>query len=123
MSFLTILVKGITGDRPLTSKALPTAITIDPRAESLGQDRARKNWNSIGDHAPAYLINLWLATGEDKYADFLVSIADTIVQHFPDYEHSPFVQERYNEDWTPDATCGKFTEGLTNFALKDGNLH
>ncbi len=81
-------------------------ITFDPRAESLGKDRARKNWNSIGDHAPAYLINLWLATGEDKYADFLVSIADMIVQRFPDYEHSPFVQERYSEDWTPDTTWG-----------------
>ncbi len=81
-------------------------VTFDPRAESLGKDSARKNWNSIGDHAPAYLINLWLATGDDKYADFLISIADTIVQHFPDYEQSPFVQERYHEDWTPDTTWG-----------------
>jgi len=39
-------------------------ITFDPRAESLGRNRARKNWNSVGDHAPAYLINLYLATGE-----------------------------------------------------------
>jgi mannose/cellobiose epimerase-like protein (N-acyl-D-glucosamine 2-epimerase family) len=81
-------------------------VSFDPRAEGLGKDRARKNWNSVGDHAPAYLINLWLATGEDKYADFLVEIADTIVQRFPDYEHSPFVQERYHEDWTPDTTWG-----------------
>jgi mannose/cellobiose epimerase-like protein (N-acyl-D-glucosamine 2-epimerase family)/anti-anti-sigma regulatory factor len=79
-------------------------VTFDPRSESLDKDRARKNWNSVGDHAPAYLINLWLATGEDKYADFLVSIADTIVQHFPDYEHSPFVQERFHEDWSHDTT-------------------
>ena len=27
------------------------------RATSLGRNRARKNWNSVGDHAPAYLIN------------------------------------------------------------------
>jgi mannose/cellobiose epimerase-like protein (N-acyl-D-glucosamine 2-epimerase family) len=81
-------------------------VTFDPRAESLDKDRARKNWNSIGDHAPAYLINLWLATGDDKYAGFLVSIADTIVQHFPDYTQSPFVQERHHEDWTPDTTWG-----------------
>ena len=33
-------------------------ITLDPRSESLGRNRARKNWNSVGDHAPAYLINL-----------------------------------------------------------------
>ncbi|GCF07969.1 AGE family epimerase/isomerase [Dictyobacter arantiisoli] len=81
-------------------------ITFDPRAESLGQDRARKNWNSVGDHAPAYLINLWLATGEDKYADFLVNTADTIAQHFPDPEHSPFVQEKFHEDWSHDTTWG-----------------
>jgi mannose/cellobiose epimerase-like protein (N-acyl-D-glucosamine 2-epimerase family)/anti-anti-sigma regulatory factor len=79
-------------------------ITFNPRAESLGKDRARKNWNSIGDHAPAYLINLWLATADDKYADFLVYTADTIAEHFPDYEHSPFVQERYYEDWSQDTT-------------------
>ena len=33
---------------------------------SLGHNRARKNWNSVGDHAPAYLINLCLATGEHE---------------------------------------------------------
>ncbi len=81
-------------------------VTFDPRAESLGQDRARKNWNSVGDHAPAYLINLWLATGEKKYADFLAYTADTIVAHFQDYEHSPFVQERFFEDWSKDQTWG-----------------
>lgn len=81
-------------------------VTFNPRAESLGKDRARKNWNSVGDHAPAYLINLWLATGEEKYADFLAYTADTIADHFPDYENSPFVQERYFEDWSQDKTWG-----------------
>ena len=33
---------------------------------SLRHNRARKNWNSVGDHAPAYLINLYLATGEQR---------------------------------------------------------
>ena len=81
-------------------------VTFNPRAESLGQDQARKNWNSVGDHAPAYLINLWLATGEKKYADFLAYTADMIVEHFQDYEHSPFVQERFFEDWSKDQTWG-----------------
>lgn len=27
-------------------------ITLDAHAESLGRNRARKNWNSVGDHAP-----------------------------------------------------------------------
>jgi len=52
------------------------------------------------------LINLWLATGEDKYADFLEYTFDTIEKHFPDYEHSPFVQERFHEDWSHDTTWG-----------------
>ncbi len=81
-------------------------VTFNPRAESLGQDQARKNWNSVGDHAPAYLINLWLATGDEKYADFLISTAETILQHFPDDKNSPFVQERFHEDWSPDTTWG-----------------
>lgn len=83
-------------------------ITLDPRSSALdkGNNRAKKNWNSVGDHAPAYLINLWLATGEEKYADFLVSTADTIAEHFPDDEHSPFVQERFFEDWSRDTTWG-----------------
>jgi hypothetical protein len=49
-------------------------ISLDPRAESLAHNRARKNWNSVGDHAPAYLINLRLATGEQKYVDFLEAL-------------------------------------------------
>ena len=81
-------------------------ITLDPRAESLGNNRAKKNWNSVGDHAPAYLINLYLATGEQKYADFLEYTFDTIVRRFPDYEHSPFVQERFFEDWSHDQSWG-----------------
>ena len=81
-------------------------ITLDPRAESLAHNRARKNWNSVGDHAPAYLINLYLATGEPRYAAFLEDTFDTIAQHFPDYDQSPFVQERFFEDWRPDTTWG-----------------
>ncbi len=81
-------------------------ITLDPRAESLGHNRARKNWNSVGDHAPAYLINLYLATGDPKYADFLEYTFDTIAKYFPDYENSPFVQERFNEDWSHDQAWG-----------------
>ncbi|MFQ5794622.1 MAG: AGE family epimerase/isomerase [Candidatus Bipolaricaulia bacterium] len=81
-------------------------ITLDPRSETLGPNRARKNWNSVGDHAPAYLINLWLATGEEQYADMLAYCADAIEKHFPDYQHSPFVQERFREDWSHDTTWG-----------------
>jgi mannose/cellobiose epimerase-like protein (N-acyl-D-glucosamine 2-epimerase family) len=80
--------------------------TFDPKSEKLGRNRATKNWNSVGDHAPAYLINLWLATGEHKYADFLAETADTIVERFPSKDESPFVQERFFEDWSADKTWG-----------------
>ncbi|AFY61250.1 AGE family epimerase/isomerase [Synechococcus sp. PCC 6312] len=81
-------------------------LMLDPRSDSLGRNKARKNWNSVGDHAPAYLINLWLATGEQKYADMLEYTFDTIEKYFPDYENSPFVQERFYEDWSHDTTWG-----------------
>lgn len=81
-------------------------ITLDAHAEGLGHNRARKNWNSVGDHAPAYLINLWLATGEKSHADFLEYTFDTIAEHFPDYENSPFVQEKFFDDWSKDQSWG-----------------
>ena len=77
-------------------------VSLDPRSPKLGHNRARKNWNSVGDHAPAYLINALLATGRKDLEDFLAATGDTIVARFPDYEHSPFVQERFREDWSHD---------------------
>lgn len=81
-------------------------VTLSPHCETLGRNRAKKNWNSVGDHAPAYLINLWLATGKEEYADLLEYTFDTIEKRFPDYDHSPFVQERFYEDWSRDTTWG-----------------
>ncbi len=81
-------------------------VTFDPKSDSLGPNKGRKNWNSVGDHAPAFLINLWLATGDPKYKDFLTYCADCIVKYFPDYENSPFVQERFMEDWAKDQSWG-----------------
>jgi mannose/cellobiose epimerase-like protein (N-acyl-D-glucosamine 2-epimerase family) len=79
-------------------------IALDPRSDALGANKGKKNWNSVGDHAPAYLINLYLATGERRYADFLEYTFDTIEQYFPDHDHSPFVQEKFYEDWSHDTT-------------------
>jgi mannose/cellobiose epimerase-like protein (N-acyl-D-glucosamine 2-epimerase family) len=81
-------------------------VTMSPHHESLGPNRSRKNWNSVGDHAPAYLINLWLATGRDRYAEMLERTFDAIVEHFPDPDGNPFVRERFHADWTPDPTHG-----------------
>lgn len=79
-------------------------INLDPRSDALGANKGKKNWNSVGDHAPAYLINLWLATGENRYAAMLEHTFDTITRYFPDYQSSPFVQEKFYEDWSHDST-------------------
>jgi hypothetical protein len=50
------------------------------------------------------LINLYLATGEDRYARMLEYTFDTIVKYFPNYAESPFVQEKFFEDWSADRT-------------------
>jgi mannose/cellobiose epimerase-like protein (N-acyl-D-glucosamine 2-epimerase family)/anti-anti-sigma regulatory factor len=81
-------------------------INLDPRADTLRSNRARKNWNSVGDHAPAYLINAVIATGRKDLEDFLVHTGDTIAARFPDDAHSPFVQERFHEDWSHDQKWG-----------------
>src|SRR5262249_32218898 len=81
-------------------------VTLSPHAECLGQNKSKKNWNSVGDHAPAYLINLFLATGEQEFADFLEETFDTIAKHFPDYNESAFVQERFFDDWSKDQSWG-----------------
>ena len=82
------------------------AVTLSAHEESLGRNKAKKNWNSVGDHAPAYLINLWLATGEERYKKMLEETFDTITAHFPDYENSPFVQEKFFDDWSKDQSWG-----------------
>jgi mannose/cellobiose epimerase-like protein (N-acyl-D-glucosamine 2-epimerase family)/anti-anti-sigma regulatory factor len=86
-------------------------VTLDPLSPALDDgkrtNRDRKNWNSVGDHIPAYLINLFLATGDEKYADELESLCDQITQHFPDYDSSPFVQEKFFGDWSPDRQYGQ----------------
>ena len=94
-------------------------ITLSPLSESLGRNKGRKNWNSVGDHAPAYLINLWLATGNPKYKDFLKYTFDCIVDHFPDFDYSPFVQEKFFEDWSHDKEWGwQQNRGVVGHNLK-----
>ena len=94
-------------------------IFLDPLNESLGGNKGRKNWNSVGDHAPAYLINLCLATDEKKYWDFLEDTADTITKHFQDYDNSPFVQEKFLDDWSHDYSWGwQQNRGVVGHNLK-----
>jgi mannose/cellobiose epimerase-like protein (N-acyl-D-glucosamine 2-epimerase family) len=97
-------------------------VTFDPLSPALDDgvrsNRDRKNWNSVGDHIPAYLINLFLATGDERYADMLEDQCDTITKYFPDYDNSPFVQEKFFGDWTKDQKYG----GQQNRAIVGHNL-
>jgi hypothetical protein len=85
-------------------------ITLDPRSEALGANRAKKNWNSVGDHAPAYLINLVLATGDERYTKMLEDTFDTITEHFPNYDESPSSRRSSSRTGRTTApTCGSRT--------------
>jgi hypothetical protein len=87
-------------------------------------NRAHKNWNSIGDHLPAYLINLILALDplpkacdslegaehikeltvfRQECINMLEHISVLIRDKFPQ-EDSPYVCERFHRDWRPHYT-------------------
>ena len=86
--------------------------TLSPVGAELGKNRSRKNWNSVGDHVPAYLINLLCAlSGKSEYKkernclhSMLLDITRDIVKHFPPTDSSQMVFERFFQDWTPDLT-------------------
>ena len=86
--------------------------TLSPVGAELGINRARKNWNSVGDHIPAYLINLLCAlSGKPEYKKeydhlhkMLLDVTRDIIQHFPATDDSQVVFERFFQDWTPDKT-------------------
>ena len=79
------------------------------------ENRSRKNWNSVGDHVPAYLVNLILSLeplplGEVRETftpllnvchTILDEVSELICDRFPD-PNSDYVFERFHADWTPD---------------------
>jgi mannose/cellobiose epimerase-like protein (N-acyl-D-glucosamine 2-epimerase family) len=89
--------------------------TMRPDTPALGDNRSRKNWNSTGDHIPAYLINLILTLdpvpqGEgrqvferllDRCWGILEETSTLIIEKFPDPQ-SKFVNERFHDTWEPD---------------------
>lgn len=88
--------------------------TLRPDSPKLGDNRSQKNWNSVGDHIPAYMINLILALDPlprgnarrdlDKFLDtcqgILDETSDIIAERFED-PNSDFVNERFTEQWKP----------------------
>jgi len=88
-------------------------VTMSFDTDKLGQNRLQKNWNSIGDHIPAYLINVLLAldplprnacqeikTFAADCNKMLASLTSTIIDRFPDKDSS-YVNERFDEHWNP----------------------
>lgn len=101
-------------------------ITFSSNSDYLNEkdNKLKKNWNSIGDHIPAYLINLILTLEPlsncelhekrvhleriiKKSKEMLFTLTDIIIEKFPDAnEDIPFVNERFYQDWTPDQNWG-----------------
>ena len=91
------------------------SVTMRPDSPELGDNQLRKNWNSVGDHIPAYLVNLVLSLdplpeGGDRETlselretaiRMLEDTATTIVERFPDPD-CPYVNERFHADWSVD---------------------
>ncbi len=95
--------------------------TMKCTSPALGDNSARKNWNSIGDHLPAYLINLILALDprpkgleDDQTKQFVETLwkilketSDLIITRFVEQSEANgdlFVTERFLRDWTPDTS-------------------
>ncbi len=92
--------------------------TLRPDRNRNAINNLKKNWNSVGDHIPAYLINVLLALDplpdepplelaqlRDTARDMLIEATDLILTKFPDPDPAiPFVNERFYADWTPDHT-------------------
>ncbi|MCB2261587.1 MAG: AGE family epimerase/isomerase [Candidatus Thiosymbion ectosymbiont of Robbea hypermnestra] len=88
--------------------------TMRPDSPKLGDNRSQKNWNSVGDHIPAYMINLILALDPlprgaagpelEKFLKVCQGIldetSDIIAKHFED-PASDFVNERFTDQWEP----------------------
>jgi mannose/cellobiose epimerase-like protein (N-acyl-D-glucosamine 2-epimerase family) len=76
----------------------------------------KKNWNSVGDHIPAYLVNLLLSLDPQPVGnrvdlddllqgarDLLERVSVLILDKFPDPDPNvPYVNERFLANWTPD---------------------
>ena len=89
-------------------------VTMRPDADQLGNNRSQKNWNSVGDHIPAYLVNLILTLdplpqGEarpilenllQRCLGILEETSELIVEKFPDGQ-SDYVNERFTANWEP----------------------
>jgi mannose/cellobiose epimerase-like protein (N-acyl-D-glucosamine 2-epimerase family) len=92
--------------------------TLRPDRNQNPANDLKKNWNSVGDHIPAYLINVVLALDPlpeeppqelveilDTARSMLVTATDLILAKFTDPNPAiPYVNERFFASWEPDHT-------------------
>jgi len=90
--------------------------TMRPDQNPNSVNNLKKNWNSVGDHIPSYLVNLLIALDPvplggrgdlkalgDDARTLLTRVTKLILDRFPDEDPKvPFVNERFLADWTPD---------------------
>jgi mannose/cellobiose epimerase-like protein (N-acyl-D-glucosamine 2-epimerase family) len=92
--------------------------TMRPEKNPNPNNNLKKNWNSVGDHIPAYLINLILSLDPEPSGDredlkallgdaraLLERVTTLVVEKFPDRDSAvPYVNERFFANWDPDHT-------------------
>lgn len=90
--------------------------TMRPDRNANPANNLKKNWNSVGDHIPAYLVNLLIALDpvppdarEDLQEtkriaqELLERVTTLILDKFPDKNPAiPYVNERFLANWDPD---------------------
>lgn len=90
--------------------------TMRPDRNANPANNLKKNWNSVGDHIPAYLVNLLIALDplppdarEDLHEtrqtaqELLERVTTLILDKFPDKNPAiPYVNERFLANWEPD---------------------
>jgi hypothetical protein len=90
--------------------------TMRPERNQNPNNNLKKNWNSVGDHIPAYLVNLLIALDplpigdrpelqkfQTTVRELLERVTVLILDKFPDKDPDiPYVNERFFTDWTPD---------------------
>jgi len=113
--------KGFAGTGGYYSHLDPATMRPDTMQDGTpaAENRSRKNWNSVGDHIPAYLVNLILSLEPlpqgsvrrafapllDVCHTILEETSSLICEKFPD-PTSDYVIERFHADWSPDLEYG-----------------
>jgi hypothetical protein len=85
-----------------------------------------QNWNSIGDHIPAYLINLILALGEDERENQFKKMCESILEECTELIVEKFVYKGFEQAVSSDTLllcCTSAQYVAVSAALQSALLH